>query len=391
MKVKETLKISPEEEIDTVVSLEQVEESKLINEINDYIVTESLSEYFLKFLSPYNSGRENTGVWVSGFYGSGKSYFAKMVGYLLSNPELKGKEFRNRFKERLFDLSNASLVKDQISKLERVTSHVPMLNLATITEHVSRQGLVRTIYERFLNHLGYEGSLIGVGQLEFELAQNNDYENFKKIVKKQQGSSWENLKDNRPSAVINVMKKALVEMKPNKYSKSTFGDSYESVKERYSEISSTELAKQLNKYISGKRGQNRIVIVIDEVGQFIRGDKSGDRLLELQGIAESFKNIGRGKLWLLVTAQEKLSTVLDEVDIKKSDVSKISDRFKTPIHLKSEDVQQVLDERIFKKTKDGLKKLESLYDKYTGNISDLASPESTKDIADAKKFEKFSI
>ena len=389
MKVGETLKLSPEEEIDTVVSLDDTAESKLVRELRDYIVTDSLSEYFLNFLNPYNQGRENTGVWLSGFYGSGKSYFAKMLGYLLTNPELRGKSFRDRFEERLYDLSNASLLKMEIEKLDRIKTHAPMLNLATRNQQVRDQGLVRTIYEEFLSHLGYEGADLAIGQMEFELDQNDEYAEFTDIVEEQQGQSWEELKRDKPSTVRRVLQKALVKLNPDQYSADTISDTLEAFGDRYGDLSSSELARQFSKFLEGESGQPRLVVIIDEIGQFVRGKQSGDRLLELQGLAESFKNVGGGKLWLIVTAQEELNTVIDTLEVRTNDVSKISDRFKTKIHLKSEDVQKVLDERIFKKTDPGEEKLGEFYESHAGNISELANLDSRREVKGAKNPDDF--
>src|SRR5436309_15746490 len=66
--------------IEKVITYAASQESRLKAEISEYIVTESIEEHCRKLLDrmqlAMETGGENEiGVWVSGFYGSGKSSF----------------------------------------------------------------------------------------------------------------------------------------------------------------------------------------------------------------------------------------------------------------------------------------------------------------------------
>ncbi len=94
-----------------------------LKEKADY-VTDSIDQQFenllLKMEAAMDIGGENeVGVWVSGFYGSGKSYFAKMLGFLIENPSIQGTSFRERFSHKLVGLKNEDFIHVYHSQREK--------------------------------------------------------------------------------------------------------------------------------------------------------------------------------------------------------------------------------------------------------------------------------
>ena len=71
--------------IEKVITYGSSQEARLKAEISEYVVTESIEEQFEKLLTKMHAamdagGENEVGVWVSGFYGSGKSSFTKYLG-----------------------------------------------------------------------------------------------------------------------------------------------------------------------------------------------------------------------------------------------------------------------------------------------------------------------
>ena len=116
-KIHEILKLNLEEDIKSVIDLEDRSETEVKYEIDSYIVTENIRKYFSDFTSKFTSNIKETGVWISGFYGSGKSYFGKMLGYVLANSDILGTPAVERFIPRLAGLKNAGLVENDIRSL----------------------------------------------------------------------------------------------------------------------------------------------------------------------------------------------------------------------------------------------------------------------------------
>lgn len=99
-KISEILKINLHEDIKSVIDLEDFSELEIQQEIESYIVTEGIGRHLYNFTNQFTSNIKETGVWISGFYGSGKSYFGKMLGYIIDNPMINGTPARDRFIQR---------------------------------------------------------------------------------------------------------------------------------------------------------------------------------------------------------------------------------------------------------------------------------------------------
>ena len=80
-------------DINGVVKAEQVDNDSVYVELDEYVITQELDRHFRHFFETYIPAVKNRnpavaskiGVWVSGFFGSGKSHFIKILAYLLEN------------------------------------------------------------------------------------------------------------------------------------------------------------------------------------------------------------------------------------------------------------------------------------------------------------------
>src|SRR5680860_68831 len=104
MKIAELFRRDIRRTIEEVVKVDLADDAVIANELDEYVATEHIIEEFEKVLDGYqesiNSPNESCTVWVSGFFGSGKSSWAKVLGYLLSNPVISGAPAVDRFFER---------------------------------------------------------------------------------------------------------------------------------------------------------------------------------------------------------------------------------------------------------------------------------------------------
>ena len=96
MKIQDMFEKKITREIKGVIKVGQKDDENVYQELDEYVVTAELEKYMNRFFDAYNrsiTGRtDNMGVWISGFFGSGKSHFLKMLSYLLENKEVKGKK-----------------------------------------------------------------------------------------------------------------------------------------------------------------------------------------------------------------------------------------------------------------------------------------------------------
>ena len=84
-KINEILTLDLAEDIKNVIDLEDRSEQEIQLELESYIVTEGIGRHLYNFANQLTSNIKETGVWISGFYGSGKSYFGKMLGYIFAD------------------------------------------------------------------------------------------------------------------------------------------------------------------------------------------------------------------------------------------------------------------------------------------------------------------
>jgi len=157
-KISDILTLDLHEDIKNVIDLEDRSEDEIQHEIQNYIVTEGIAHYLNTFLNEYTSNLKETGVWLSGFYGSGKSYFGKMLGHLLANQSINGTPARDRFIPRLKGVSNESFIENAIRSLDAIDSRVIFLDVA---KQNTDKGLAFTLFANLLKQLGFRDDLYG--------------------------------------------------------------------------------------------------------------------------------------------------------------------------------------------------------------------------------------
>ena len=336
-KIKDLIQLDLSEDIKDVIDLEDQSEKELKYEIENYIVTSKISSYLTEFINHYQRNIKETGVWLSGFYGSGKSYFGKMLGYLIENSDVNGTPFRERFVQRLTGLPNASLIENAIMGLEQHTSMVVFLDIA---KQNTNRGFAWTLFKNFLKRLGFLDDVFGY--MEYGLFREGKYEQFTKDVKRITGKEWIELRKN-PLQVTQTVKKVLTE---TIWDEATYNETKKYLDDRIQHYDASKFRDELSHYLE-KNPDKRIVFMIDEVSEAV-GQKKID-LLELEGISEALSTLPDSSVWTIAIAQEKLDDVIHNASINVRELNKVTDRFKTKIHLSSEEVDIVIRKRLLLK------------------------------------------
>ena len=358
--IKDILTINLDDEIKSVIDLNAQNEREIISELDGFILTESLAQHLSDFCDEYVSGSMQSGVWLSGFYGSGKSYFAKMLGYLLRNPQLEGTYFRQRFVPKLTGLPNVDVLENNIRGLDRINSLVVLFDSAKST---NTYGLPYMLMANFLHTLGLLDNWIGL--LEYELLLDGQYDEFLQIVQKNEGASWQEVRKNMKNSPV-VFKRALTELG---MTEAQIEESKNLVTQHRAEYDASKLREDLQRYLD-KNPDKRIVFMIDEVSEAINQDKIN--LLDLEGIAESLASLGR-KAWTIAIAQLKLDDVISMKNVSKNLLTKLRDRFRTTIDIKADEVDVIIKQRLLAKYDDARTELKDYYNHNSGAIRDITN------------------
>ena len=358
--IKDILTINLEEEIKGVIDLSSQKEEDILSELDGFILTESLSKHLNEFCDEYVSGSMKSGIWLSGFYGSGKSYFAKILGFLLKDPVLQGTSMRQRFLPKLAGLPDANMTENNLRSLNRFKSHVVLFDSAKST---STYGLPYMLFANFLRSLGLMDNWIGI--LEYNLLLDGRYNELKSTIEANEGIAWVELRKNMLKNHV-AFKKAVIAMGT---SEQEYEESKALAEQHRKEYDATKLREDLQRYLD-QHSDTRIVFMIDEVSEAITQEKIN--LLDLEGIAEALASLGR-KVWTVAIAQLKLDDVISMKNVSRNLLTKLRDRFRTTIDIKADEVDVIIKQRLLAKRDAARQELMKYYQKNSGAIRDITN------------------
>lgn len=364
--IRELFERDPTRRIHPVASVKQHDSSVVYEELNEYVVTDhirrDLTDILDRFIESRRGPVEDVCCWITGFFGSGKSLFLKLLGYVLGNLPVdteEGKIEAGRFflNEHGLEARAPMLFKE----LKTLPLFINLLDLDVARE----QSITRIVYTELLKASGFSGTP-WIGEIERTLHQAGLWEKFLKFVEVQEGKNWEGVRESilraRPT-----LAKALCELEPERYP--TIDDAKKSIEdvEKSLEITPSFLVKRLlEKAEETASHRGRVVVLLDEAAQYL--DRS-ERLADLNVFAEEIGKAGLGKVWLFVTAQERLESIMDKVP-HTQDIARIRDRFTIQIQLTPENIDTVTKKRMLQKKADPkvLAPLRELYKKHAGTL-----------------------
>ena len=376
--------------IPPVAKVDDTTEATMEMELREYVVTASIEQALADFLEVYAESRtaptDKIGVWISGFFGSGKSHFAKVLSYLLTNRPVGKRTARELFAERLAGSPRHAELEGLLHRVGLLDSRAIMFQIKAEQDQTRRdESISEIMYRCYLASRGLSTDLM-VASLELSLIERGLYDDFLAEVEKQVGRPWTEERDDylfiRPTVA-----EALQAIAPEAYHSRDEALVALEMVDRSQRLTVSDLAQRLVDYVDELAATGsperppHLVFVMDEMGQFIGTD--GQKLLELQSIAEQFATQGRGKLWLIVTAQAKLHELIAGVKALEADFGKIGDRFDIRLALTAEDVEKVLEGRILKKRDERVPGIQAFYHDHEGALAVLSTlPGASRDLPD---------
>ena len=360
MKINEILTIDLSEDIKNVIDLEDISEKEIQGEIESYIVTDGLAREYADFVSTFTSSILETGVWISGFYGSGKSYFGKLLGYMLSNRMIAGTPARDRIVQRFTGITDEALVKNAISRLDSIISRVVFLDIA---KQDTSKGFPFALFRNFLKSLELPENEHGVFLMQLMLS--NSTTNVHEFVRDRAGLEWNDIRTSNIKYIKSI-KEIFIGLGN---SEQDYNNLMTTIRRDIDQFSASRLREELSHYLQVEKNE-KIVFLFDEASEAINQKKFN--LLDLEGVSESLSSLG-GKVWTIAIAQEKLDDVINNSNVSKAQLTKVTDRFKTKIHLEATEVDVIIKNRLLKKTEAGRNELLDHFQKNSGKISDHAA------------------
>lgn len=357
MLIKEMFSKPINRDIKGVVKVGQDDADIIKQELEEYVVTKELQRHFRDFFSSYkrgiNGNTDKVGVWISGFFGSGKSHFLKMLSYLLENRVVDGKHAIEYFLEDE-KIKDPMVVADMQLAASVPTDSI-LFNIDSKSETAGKQdkdSIINVFLKVFNENCGYSTNP-HVADLERLLEDEGLYEDFKDKYKELSKEDWISARHKFNFFKDRVVK-TLVEI--DFMTMDTAREWSSSTVEEY-KMSIQDFAIRINNYLENKGRNHQIVFLVDEVGQYIGADS--ELMLNIQTITEDLGRYCQGKAWVVVTSQQDIDSISQ---VKGNDFSKIQGRFDTRISLTSANVDEVIKLRILEKTETANQTLSVLYE-----------------------------
>ena len=362
--------------INGVIKVDQATDDVIEQELNEYVITKELKKHFITFFNYYSDAIDeptvDTGVWISGFFGSGKSHFLKMLSYLLENKKIKGIHSVERFRKKFEDDPATYMLIDHSTKIETETILFNIDIEGSINK--DKTAVLRVFAKTFYKHLGFWGEDLKVAKLEQYIEQEGKTEQFRRVFENKKGMSWIN---SRKAFAFNgkyIVPTLMEVMDMSKEDANAYFNDKSPI-----DFSISQLVDDIKSYLNTKPKNFRLLFMADEVGQYVGTDT--DMLLNLQSIVEKIGSECGGKVWIVCTGQEAIDEI---IKVRADEFSRIQARFKTRLSLSSSSVDEVIQKRILKKNNEAKYKLEAVYEKNDSVLRNLFS--FTNSILDIKGY-----
>ena len=390
--VRKIIKRDIGQKIEGVVKV--FDHSALATEVREYVVTDKIEDELKRIFDTFThvsgtirrggAARDVVGMWISGFFGSGKSHFAKVLGYLLQNDQLgdgSGESCNDVFVKHLSDSPHGKAIRLRLGEVKLGTE------IRTIAFEIkSRQSLNNPnsvgeiLISEFYRHIGLAENFI-VARIERRLQQQGLLDKLATTYEAEFDSLWRSTEGRDDLLTVRGrLADCLPKVDPAEYpdrnsAKNALSDMF-----RHEKITAEGIADELVAWVDDQPTTDgkvqHLVFVIDEMGTFI-GD-SNERIGEFNSLAEMIGNKGKGKVWLIVTSQQDLEKVVDRTNFQPALVGRLNARFELKPHLISDEINKVVSERILKKHPAEEPALLSLYQAHEGPIAQLADIKASR-------------
>ncbi len=364
MRIQQMFYDDIDRKINGVVKVDQDTADVLKQEVQEYVITRDIRKHMITFFNNYGeSFRESTadvGVWISGFFGSGKSHFLKMLSYLLENKEVDGRKVEDYFREKFDDEATFMPIASAI----RGETDTILFNI-DIEGSINKDktAVLRVFAKMFYNYLGFYGENLKCAKMEQFIDKKGKTEEFRRVFEEKNGSTWVESRDAFAFFEDDVVDTLVEVLGMSETAAHNWFDGTETI-----ETSIAQLVSEMKEYVDSKPKDFRLLFMIDEVGQYV-GD-SIDLLMNLQSLVEKIGSECNGKIWVVCTGQEAIDEI---IKTRQDQFSRIQARFKTRLSLTSSSADEVIQKRILQKKEEVTPQLEQVYNENDSVLRNLFS------------------
>ena len=359
--------------IDGVIKADDT--TNIYSEVDEYVMTKEIRSGLSRIVDTWTQIDPPTnGVWISGFFGSGKSHLLKMLSYLLGD-QAGSQSVSREDVERAFEdkVAGDEMLIGNLKRSLHTPTRAVLFNIDAKDDKSRRErgsAMIEVFYKVYFEARGLYSKDLSVGALERDLVDRGELARFREAYQEESGHTWE------VGRVNTVFSEALVSKALTRLGHQV-DQPFRSYREQLN-LSAEAFAQDVASWLDRQGPRKRIAFFVDEVGQFI-GDDS-QLMLNMQTITEQLATHCPGRAWVFVTSQEELSGITAQMNERRStDFSKIQGRFAIKVSLSTEEVTDVIARRLLTKSKQGTSELDALWQRFgSGFQSMFRFPEGTK-------------
>ena len=383
MRIQEMFVDDINRKINGVIKVDQ-EDNSTEQELNEYVITRELKKHFITFFNYYDDAFDvptsDIGVWISGFFGSGKSHFLKMLSYILENRTINGIPTVERFRKKFADDPATFMLIDKATKAptETILFNIDIEGFS----NKDNTAVLKVFAKMFYNHLGFLGEDLKVAKLEQFVAKQGKTEEFRRVFEEKNGAPWVETRESFGFFEDDVVETLEEVLGMSETAARNWFNGTETA-----EISIAQLVSEIKDYVNSKPKNFRLLFMVDEVGQYVGTDTN--LLLNLQSLVEKVGSECGGKVWIVCTGQEAIDEI---IKVRMDEFSRIQARFKTRLSLSSSAVDEVIQKRLLTKKPEAKTVLRDLYDRNDYVLKNLFSfTDSVLDIKGYSGAEEFVV
>ena len=405
MQIRSTFATAIQERIEPVVKVADRRPGILSGELSNLVVTPQWERYLRQVLDAYTDAadredEQGIGIWISGFFGSGKSLLMKVLGVLLEGREIDGRPASAAFLDRMPAASpeRADLTRFLNVCARKISTTAVGGNLHAMLSS-QNDSLALIAFKLFANYRQYTANWPLAWAVEYQIDARGRNDLFRVAAARLGGVEWEEIAAD-PEFYLEHLYQAAVETLPEHFT--GVGAVERAVAAVTANgITPQALVERLRRWCtaqdrrSGRR--HKLLLQLDELGQWIAAGSVGsgsatDRIMQVQALAETAAIAGGGRIWLAVTAHGDIQAL--QQNVQQEHYAKIIQRFPVALRCKlsNEDISQVVEERLLRKTQPARIALEERFSERSGELADLGTVRGSQrvyPVPDAARFALF--
>ncbi len=355
MIIKDIFEKDIDRSIDGVIKANDL--THIDDEVDEYVITNEIEDKLETFFDAYASSltrpSKDIGVWISGFFGSGKSHLLKILSVVMGDQD----RYKDIFLEKL--ASCDTFLQANAKQALSVPTQTILFNIDQQANvmHGDASSSVLSVFQRVFDDMrGYYGEKAYIAELEKFLDEDGLYDDFKAAYLEVAGDTWEN---KRHQVLIKRKEFAKALSQVLDISEEEARSKLKEFQEDYS-LDPHKFTDEVKQYIDKREPNFRLIFLVDEIGQFIADDVN--KMLNLQTIVESLSEKCNSKAWVFVTSQQDIESIMGDINSQQQhDFARIMGRFKTKLNLTSANADEVIKKRILSKTEEASVELRRHY------------------------------